>query len=66
LQATTGPKAHVGEIVLQGAQPFPEKDLRDDLHVKTGDRYNLVDVEHGITAIRKRFLNNSYLNTKLD
>ena len=52
--------------MLQGAQPFPEKDLRDDLHVKTGDRYNLVDVEHGITAIRKRFLNNSYLNTKLE
>jgi len=66
LQATTGPRAHVGEIVINGTQAFSEKDLRDDLHVKTGDRYILVNIEHGITAIRKRFLDNSYLNTKVE
>jgi outer membrane protein assembly complex protein YaeT len=67
LLVTAGPRAHVGQIDMKGGTAaFPEKDLRDAFHISTGDRYNRVEIDHGITAVRKRFLDDSYLNTRVD
>ena len=67
LRALTGPRASIGEVAIEGGtQIFPEERIRDDFRVKTGNRYSQAEIERGMTAIRKRFLDNAYLNTKVE
>ena len=67
LLAMTGPRARIGQIVIQGGgQVFPESKIRDDLKIKTGHRYSLSEIDKGDSAIRTRFSENAYVNTKVE
>jgi outer membrane protein assembly complex protein YaeT len=65
--ADVGERARIGKVTIQGAEGvFSANELRDSLDVSTGSRYNAVDVDRGIAAIRRKFLDRDYLNTRVD
>jgi outer membrane protein assembly complex protein YaeT len=67
LTAIAGPRARIGEVVIEGGEGMlPAEDLRDALDVSTGFPYIAGNVDKGRTAIQKKFVDENFLNTRVD
>jgi outer membrane protein insertion porin family len=66
LRAKTGTRAKVGHITLQGGeQTFSHDELLKALDLKMGSDFSTSKLDKGVAAIRTKFTNLSFLNTRV-
>jgi len=64
---TAKDRARITEVEIRGADNnFTESELRSAFHISPGAIYNAADVEKGVTAIQKKFLDQNFLNTRVE
>jgi len=64
---TVKDRAKIGEIEIQGAGDiFPISELKKTLHVSDGEFYSATNIDRGVSAIRKKFLDRNFLNTQVE
>jgi outer membrane protein insertion porin family len=60
-------KARIGEVEIHGGESsFPVSELRDAFKASPGDVYSAAEIEKGVSAIQKKFLDKNFLNTRVE
>src|SRR5690242_12506425 len=66
LRAMAGPRAKVGRVTIQGGeQTFSHDELLKALDMKPGSDFSTSKLDKGLSAIRVKFTNLSFLNTRV-
>jgi outer membrane protein assembly complex protein YaeT len=66
LNAMPGPRARVGEILIQGGeQTFTQEELFAAFGLKTGEEFSGSKLDEGVAKIRERFTDLRFLNTRV-
>src|SRR5262245_55389191 len=64
---TVKDRAKIGEIEIRGAgEVFPIPELKKALRISTGDFYSATEVDRGVSAIQKKYLDRNFLNTQVE
>ena len=61
-----GQRYLVGDVLVEGELAFPEMDIRDRIHVKTGDPFDYTKIKEDTENIRTLYYDKGYMNAEVD
>ena len=61
-----GERYLAGEVTIEGELAFPEEDIRNRIHVKTGDPFDYTMIKEDTENIRTFYYDKGYMNAEVD
>lgn len=56
----------VGDVIIEGQLAFPEIDIQELIHVKTGDPFDYTRIKEDTEGIRTLYYDKGYMNAEID